>query len=74
MPIESYMRNDIPIVQSPYPVILLKFPTCLFAISMSQEIEANTSLAVVYNNTQASINMVFQQRHHALEIFVITRE
>jgi hypothetical protein len=59
MPIESYMRNDTPIVQSPYPVILLKFPTCLFAISMNQEIEANASLAFVYNNTQASINMVF---------------
>eukprot|EP00957_Ditylum_brightwellii_P138811 10580935-Ditylum_brightwellii.AAC.1 len=28
MLIESYMCNDIPIVQSPYPLILLKFPTC----------------------------------------------
>eukprot|EP00957_Ditylum_brightwellii_P050858 3856867-Ditylum_brightwellii.AAC.1 len=59
MPIESYMRNGIPIVQSPYPVILLKFPSQLFAISMNHKIEANTSLAFVYNNVQASVNIVF---------------
>ena len=59
MPIESYMRNDIPIVQSPYPVILLKFPPRLFAITMNHEIEANTSLGFVYNNAQVLVNMDF---------------
>eukprot|EP00957_Ditylum_brightwellii_P143130 10905762-Ditylum_brightwellii.AAC.1 len=59
LPIEFYMCNDIPIVQSPYPVILLKFPSRVFAISMNHKIEANTSLASVYNNAQASVNIVF---------------
>eukprot|EP00957_Ditylum_brightwellii_P108216 8256661-Ditylum_brightwellii.AAC.1 len=57
IPIVSYMHNNIPIVQSPYPAILLKFSTCLFAISMNHEIEANTSLTFVYNNAQAFTNM-----------------
>eukprot|EP00957_Ditylum_brightwellii_P142149 10830088-Ditylum_brightwellii.AAC.1 len=58
MQIKSDMCNDTPIVQSPYPVILLKFPPHLFSISRNHEIEATTSLAFVYNNTQASVNMV----------------
>eukprot|EP00957_Ditylum_brightwellii_P140375 10695849-Ditylum_brightwellii.AAC.1 len=53
------MCNNIPIVQSLYPAILLKFPPCLIVIPMNHEIEANTSLAFVYNNTQAFVKMVF---------------
>jgi len=59
MPIETYMRNGIPIIQSPFPAIILKFPNRIYHLCINKEIEAHTSLGVVYNNTQVSVNFAF---------------
>ena len=59
MPIETYMRNDIPIIQSPFPAILLKFPSHICPLCINEEIEAHTSLGFVYTGTHVSVNFAF---------------
>ena len=56
MPINAYMRCDIPLVISHQPAILMKTPRTLENVRMSNEIEANTSLAFLYNNSQVAVN------------------
>jgi hypothetical protein len=56
LPIESYMRCDIPIMTSHVPAILLKSPKRISTIPINNEIEANTSLGFVYNHTHLTIN------------------
>ena len=41
-PIETYMRNDIPMLKSSYLAILLRFPPNIPSISIDDQIEANT--------------------------------
>ena len=59
MPIETYMRNDIPIIQSPFPVILLKISSRLYSLCVNEEIEANTYRGFIYNNTELCVNFTF---------------
>ena len=56
MPIESYMRGDIPLIVSHQPAILLKFPRTVQAIPMVQESEANSSMSFVYNNARVDLH------------------
>ena len=56
MPINTYMRCDIPLIVSYQPAILLKFPSTIRSIPMNIEIESNTSSAFVYNSTDIEIN------------------
>ena len=56
LPVESYMRCDIPLIVSHSPVILLKPPLSVPQIYMNFSVEANTSLGFVYNNTQVRVN------------------
>lgn len=56
MPIDSYMRCDIPLIVSHQPAILLKFPRIIRPIPLNNEIEANTSLAFVYNGAKVKVN------------------
>ena len=56
MPVESYMRGDIPLIVSHQPSILLKFPRSLRSIPMNHEIEGNTSLAFVYNDARVNLH------------------
>ena len=56
MPVENYMRGDIPLIVSHQPAILLKFPRIMRPIAMNQEIEANTSLAFVYNEARVDLH------------------
>ena len=56
MPIDAYMRCDIPLVISHQPAILMKTPRALENVRMSNEIEANTSLAFLCNNSQVTVD------------------
>jgi hypothetical protein len=53
------MRNNIPIIQSPFPAIFLKFPSRIYPLCINKEIEAHTSLGFVYNGTHVSVNFAF---------------
>ncbi len=56
LPITTYMRNDIPMMTSHVPSVLLKYPQKISSISINEEIEANCSQAFVYNSTQLSVD------------------
>ena len=74
IPIETYMRNDIPIIQSPFPVILLKTPSRLYPLCINEEIEGHTSLGFVYNNTELCVTLLFQSTPHLQDFFVTVNE
>ena len=56
IPIDACMRCDIPLVISHQPATLMKTPRALENTRMMNEIEANTSLAFLYNNSQVAVN------------------
>ena len=56
MPIEDSMRCDIPLVMSHQSAILMKTLRALENVRMSNEIEANASLAFLCNNAQVTID------------------
>ena len=56
LPVESYMRCDIPLIVSHSPCILLKTPSTVPAISLNFGIELHTSLGFLYNHTRVNIN------------------
>lgn len=57
MPIDSYMRGDIPMVVSHIPVVLLRYPDLIAAVQMNYEIEGNTSFGFVYNNVNLTVHL-----------------
>ena len=57
LPIDIYMRCDIPMIRSQFPAILLRSPARLGSVAINESIESNTSLAFVYNGTQVTINL-----------------
>ena len=56
MPITQYMRCDIPMLVSQNPCILLKSPSKLPSIQITEDIGTNTSLGFIYNGTQLSVD------------------
>ena len=56
MPIDAYVRCDIPLVICHQLAMLMKTPRALENNRMMNEIEANTSLAFLYNNSQVAVN------------------
>ena len=56
LPIDSWMRGDIPLIVSHFPVFLLKFPSHINTIQMNSEIGGNTSLAFVYNGVDLRVS------------------
>lgn len=54
--ISAFMRGDIPMMKSHMPCILLKTPSRIRTIAINEEIEANSSQALVYNGTQLAVN------------------
>ena len=56
LPIESWMRGDIPLIVSHFPVFLMKYPTHIPTIQMNTEIGGNTSLAFVYNGVDLAVD------------------
>ena len=60
-PIESYMRNDIPLIESGYPFILLKTPSRFPTVSINEIIGPNISRPFVSNTVSLSIDMVYPQ-------------
>lgn len=56
LPIEAYMRCDIPLIVSHSPCILLTPPSTVSQISMNFAIESHTSLGFVYNNARVNVN------------------
>ena len=57
MPVDSYMRGDIPLVNSYFPAMLLKLPPVLPTVQRNRGIEANTSLAFISNNATVNIHV-----------------
>ena len=55
MPINKYMRGNIPLVVSHFPVIILKFPEYLPLVGTNNTIEANNSPDFVFNNTNLTV-------------------
>ena len=56
LPVESYMRCDIPLIVSHSPCILLKSPSRVPQFPMNYEVESHTSLAFIYNNARVNVN------------------
>jgi hypothetical protein len=56
LPITTFMRGDIPMMKSHMPCILLKTPSRIRTIAINEEIEANSSQALVYNGTHLAVN------------------
>ena len=56
MPIQQYMRCDIPLLMSQLPAILLKTPS-MITYPLNYEIESNTSLGSIYRS--AIVNICF---------------
>ena len=56
MPITQYMRCDIPMLVSQNPSILLKSPSKLPSIQITEDIGSNTSLGFIYNGTHLSVD------------------
>ena len=54
MPIQQYMRCDIPLLTSPLPAILLKTPR-MNTHPLNNEIESNTSLGFIYRGAIVTI-------------------
>ena len=59
-------------IYSKVPAILLKTPV-LVSTLINQEIESNTSLALVHNNCNLSVKFSSVLKHHAQGIYVTTR-
>lgn len=56
LPIESWIREDIPLIVSHFSVFLLIHPSHIVSIQMNNDIGGNTSLAFVYNGTKFSVH------------------
>ena len=57
-PIDTYMKNDIPMINSAFPLVLLKPPTKFTEIPINERIESDTSYAFVYIRTQLSFTII----------------
>ena len=56
LPIEKYMSNDIPMLTTHLPAILLKLPDSFIPIRMNEQIESSTSLAFIHNGAKIDVN------------------
>ena len=56
MPIDSYMKNDICMLNTHQPCILMRYPEFIDTVKMNPDIESNTSFAFVHNNAILTIN------------------
>ena len=56
LPIDSYMRGDIPLLKTNHNAIILKNPSKIGSIPINNEIELNESHAFAYNNTEVKIH------------------
>lgn len=54
-PVEKYMKNDIPMIVTDQKLHLLRFPSHLNTNKIDYQIEANTSLAFLYNGINLSM-------------------
>jgi len=54
-PITSMMNGDIPMVQTPFPVIAMKFPLTYPVVTVNQEIQGNVSMAFVQNGIAIAV-------------------
>ena len=57
--IDSYMRNDIPLLESGFSFILLKTPPQLISVSINQGVSANVSCGFVYNRASLEVSMAY---------------
>ena len=53
MPVDSYMRGDIPLLNSYFPVYLIKIPPLVHLVHNNLGIEANASLEFIFNFTNS---------------------
>ena len=74
MPIEAYMRCDVPLVISHQPAILMKTPRILENVRMSNEFEANTSLAFYTIMLKLLLILLQLLKNLDQEIFVTGKE
>ena len=56
MPIDSYMRNYICMMNTHQPCILMKYPEYLDTVHMNLDIESNISFSFVQNNAHITID------------------
>ena len=57
--IESYMRNDIPLLESGFSFVLLKTPPTLLSVGINRSIAANLSNGFVYNRASVEVSMAY---------------